>query len=169
MDPQTPTLAPEPKPFPWTARKLDAARLVAEDSLSDERIAAKVGIDRRQLTRWKSVPQFIAKVEGIIATLGERSLRFAVARRRFSGKHEVFTFHWRDDPRKSEEWYEQQKAKKNPVTVAQELDLDYTASIEGICIPAAWVRAAVGLPLPAGPSSSFSMERICLNIRQAVL
>jgi hypothetical protein len=74
-------LTPEPKPFPWTARKLEAARLVAEDFLSDERIAAKVGIDRRQLTRWKSVPQFMAKVEGIVAALGERSLRFAVARR----------------------------------------------------------------------------------------
>jgi hypothetical protein len=81
MDHQTPTLTPEPRPFPWTARKLDAARLVAEDFLSDERIAAQVGIDRRQLTRWKSVPQFMAKVEAIVAALGERSLRFAVARR----------------------------------------------------------------------------------------
>jgi hypothetical protein len=44
---------------------------------------------------------------------------------------------------------ELQKAKKDPVMIAQELDLDYTASIEGICIPAAWVRAAVGLQLPA--------------------
>jgi len=32
--------------------------------------------------------------------------------------------------------------------IAQELELDYTASIEGITIPAAWVRAAVGLDLP---------------------
>jgi hypothetical protein len=73
------------------------------------------------------------------------------ARRRFSGKYEVFSFHWRSDPRKSEAWYESQKAKKDPVTIAQELDLDYTASIEGICIPAAWVRAAVGLQLSPGP------------------
>jgi hypothetical protein len=81
MDTQTPTPTLEPRPFPWTARKLDAARLVAEDSLSDQRIAAQVGIERRQLTRWKSVPQFMAKVEAIVAALGERSLRFAVARR----------------------------------------------------------------------------------------
>lgn len=43
-------------------------------------------------------------------------------------------------------WYEKQKARlSNPVIVAQELDIDYTASIEGITIPAAWVRAAVNL------------------------
>jgi hypothetical protein len=81
MDPKTSKPTPEPKSFRWTGRKLDAVRLVAEDSLSDERIAAQVGIDRRQLTRWKSVPQFMAKVEGIVAALGERSLCFAVARR----------------------------------------------------------------------------------------
>ncbi len=80
------------------------------------------------------------------------------ARRRFSGKHPVFTFHWRDDPRKSEEWYQEQKAKKDPVTIAQELDLDYTASVEGICIPAAWVRAAVGLALPAGQQTVAGLD-----------
>lgn len=43
-------------------------------------------------------------------------------------------------------WY-QAKCKDigDPVIVAQELDIDYTASIEGITIPAAWVRAAVNL------------------------
>jgi phage terminase large subunit len=70
------------------------------------------------------------------------------ARKRFSGRVPVFTFHWRDDPRKGERWYADFKAKHDPVTVAQEADIDYTASVEGICIPAAWVRAAVELPLP---------------------
>lgn len=74
------------------------------------------------------------------------------AARRFSGKVPVFTFHWRDDPRKDDAWYARQKAEKDPVTVAQEIDIDYTASVEGICIPAAWVRAAVGLGLAeSGP------------------
>ena len=40
------------------------------------------------------------------------------------------------------------KASLDPVTWAQEYEIDYAASIEGICIPAAWVRAAVNL-LPA--------------------
>lgn len=102
----------------------------------------------------------------------------AFARKRFSGRVPVFTFHWKEDPRKNVyevrdalgqvletgcgyaptppeggcvwyPWYEAEKARLNdPVTVAQEIDIDYTASIEGICIPAKWVRAAVGLLLP---------------------
>ena len=71
------------------------------------------------------------------------------ARRRFGGRVAVFTLHWKDDPRKGQDWYEKTKASKDPVTVAQEIDIDYTASVEGITIPAAWVRAAVNLSLPA--------------------
>lgn len=72
------------------------------------------------------------------------------ATKRFSGKVSVFTLHWKDDPRKGEEWYAEKKRTKDPVTVAQEIDIDYSASVEGICIPAVWVRAAVELKLPMG-------------------
>jgi len=65
------------------------------------------------------------------------------AEKRHSGRVEVFTFRWESDPRKDAEWYEQQKAKLPPVVVAQEIDLDYSASVEGILIPAEWVRACV--------------------------
>jgi len=66
------------------------------------------------------------------------------ARKRFGGKVSVFTFHWRDDPRKDDDWY-QKKCHDidNPVVIAQEIDLDYAASMEGVIIPSAWVRAAV--------------------------
>lgn len=74
------------------------------------------------------------------------------ATKRHGGKVKIFTFHWKHDPRKDEAWYQRQKETLDPVTLAQEVDIDYTASIEGICIPAKWVRAAVGLELPAsGP------------------
>lgn len=84
---------------------------------------------------------------------------------RFSGKFPVFTMHWRDNPDKNftatrtnakgeeEEyypWYEKQEAELDPVTLAQEVDIDYTASAEGIVIPAKWVQAAIGLKLKAG-------------------
>ena len=49
--------------------------------------------------------------------------------KRFGGKIEVFTFHWKDDPRKDEEWYLKQKRNLDPVIVAQEIDIDYDASI----------------------------------------
>jgi hypothetical protein len=65
------------------------------------------------------------------------------ANRRFSGKTKVFTFHWRDDPRKDEAWYEAQRNKLDPVTLAQEVDIDYAASVEGVVIPSAWVQAAI--------------------------
>jgi phage terminase large subunit len=66
------------------------------------------------------------------------------AQKRFSGKIAVFTFHWRDDPRKDQNWYNEKKNDiGDPVVIAQEIDLDYSASMEGIVIPAIWVRAAV--------------------------
>ncbi len=58
--------------------------------------------------------------------------------------NQVFTFHWRDDPRKGEEWYRKQCEKIiDPVIIAQELDIDYMASIEGVIIPQEWVQASI--------------------------
>lgn len=66
---------------------------------------------------------------------------FALARH--GGKVPVFTLHWRDDPRKDNAWYAKQVDRLDPLIVAQEIDLSYTASIEGVVIPAAWVSAAI--------------------------
>lgn len=49
-------------------------------------------------------------------------------RRRHSGRVAVFTFHWRDDPRKGPEWYKKQQELLDPVVLAQEVDIDYNAS-----------------------------------------
>ncbi|MFL1558589.1 hypothetical protein [Pseudomonas sp. O11] len=65
------------------------------------------------------------------------------AQRRHSGKIKVFTFHWRDDPRKDDAWYAKQVDELDPVTVAQEIDINYSASVEGVLIPSAWVQAAI--------------------------
>lgn len=59
------------------------------------------------------------------------------------GKVKKFTFHWRDDPRKDDAWYAKQLEDLDPVTVAQEIDIDYNASTEGIVIPSAWVQASI--------------------------
>lgn len=56
-------------------------------------------------------------------------------RKRHSGKIPVFTFHWRDDPRKDEAWYQRQKNNLDPVILAQEIDIDYTASATDNYIP----------------------------------
>lgn len=67
----------------------------------------------------------------------------AFAAKRWSGRVPVFTFRWTDDPRKDARWYQRQCELLDPVTRAQEIDLSYDASVEGILIPAEWVHAAV--------------------------
>lgn len=66
------------------------------------------------------------------------------AQRRHSGTVPVFTFHWRDDPRKTQAWYDKQCRELDPVVVAAELDINYSASVEGVVIPSAWVQASIG-------------------------
>lgn len=74
------------------------------------------------------------------------------AKKRHGGKHKVFTLHWRDHPFKDDAWYEKQKDNLSPITLAQEIDIDYNASVEGVLIPMQWVRSAVDLELPrSGP------------------
>jgi phage terminase large subunit len=65
------------------------------------------------------------------------------AQKRHGGKIDVFTFHWRDDPTKDEVWYQKQVDELDPVTVAQEINIDYSASVEGVMIPSDWVQAAI--------------------------
>lgn len=65
--------------------------------------------------------------------------------------HRIFTFHWRQDPRKDDAWYAAETEKiNNPVIVAQEIDIDYAASMEGGVIPPAWIEAAVDAHVKLG-------------------
>lgn len=72
------------------------------------------------------------------------------AEKRHSGKIDVFIFDWRDDPRKDQAWYDKQKAELDPVTLAQEIDRDYSASVEGVVIPQEWVKAAIDAHIKLG-------------------
>lgn len=72
------------------------------------------------------------------------------AQRRHGGAIDVFTFHWRDDPRKGDEWYAKQVDELDPVVVASEIDINYSASVEGVLIPSAWVQASVDAHLKLG-------------------
>lgn len=67
---------------------------------------------------------------------------FSVKRRSWA-PDDVFVFHWRDDPRKDEAWYENLKLTKDPQVIAQEYDIDENASVAGVVIPAEWVQAAI--------------------------
>lgn len=72
------------------------------------------------------------------------------AQKRHSGKIDVFTFHWRDDPRKNDAWYAKQVDELDAVTVAQEIDINYSASAVGILIPSAWVQASINAHITLG-------------------
>jgi phage terminase large subunit len=74
---------------------------------------------------------------------------FSVKRRSWPAD-DVFVFHWRDDPRKTEAWYEALKLTKDPQVIAQEYDIDENASVAGVVIPAAWVQAAIDAHVKLG-------------------
>jgi len=63
------------------------------------------------------------------------------------GKTNVFIMGWRDHPAKTQEWYDARRAKAEADGLlhvfAQEVDRNYSASVEGLIIPADWVRAAI--------------------------
>jgi len=85
------------------------------------------------------------------------------AAKRFGGKIPVFSFHWRDDPRKGPEWYEKQCRILDPVTLAAEVDINYSASVEGVVIPSPWVQAAIGAHLKLGIERS-GYRRAALDV-----
>lgn len=70
------------------------------------------------------------------------------------GKTRVFIFDWRDNPMKSQAWYDEKRAKWEDDGMlhifAQEVDRDYSASIAGVVIPAKWVRAAIDAHIALG-------------------
>lgn len=102
---------------------------------------------------------------------------FARKRHSILKPHQIFRLHWRDDPRKTEEWAAAKQASfSDPTTWASEYDIDYSASVEGICIPAIWVESAkrlasleprlspsargvTGLDVGAGKSKSVAATR----------
>jgi hypothetical protein len=51
--------------FRWNRHREEAARLVAEDLLSNELIAARFGVSRQSLDKWKRHPEFQARVSAI--------------------------------------------------------------------------------------------------------
>ena len=84
-----------------------------------------------------------------------RGMNNPFARKRFGGAISVFSCHWREDPRKDQAWYDKTcKDIDNPVVIAQEVNLDYSASVEGIVIPSAWVQSAIDAHIKLGITPS---------------
>lgn len=63
------------------------------------------------------------------------------------GTTRIFIFDWRDNPLKTQEWYDNRRKKAEAEGLlhifAQEVDRDYSSSIERVIIEAQWVKAAI--------------------------
>ena len=85
-------------------------------------------------------------------------------RKRHGGKIPVFIFAWQEDPRKDQAWYDAQVAKADsPVTVAQEIDRDYEASVSDSWIPGELVNAAQA----RGPADVQAIGKLMVGVDPA--
>lgn len=71
-----------------------------------------------------------------------------------AGKTRVFIFDWRHHPGKTQDWYERRRSKAADEGLlhlfAQEVDRDYSASVDGVIIPVAWIKAAIDAHIKLG-------------------
>lgn len=111
-----------------------------------------IGRGNRTSIYFKDESAFYERAESIDAALSQTSnCKIDVStpngngnpfyRKRHSGKVKIFTFHWRDDPRKGPEWYAKQQNDLDPVVLAQEVDIDYNASTSDSYLPGALIEA----------------------------
>lgn len=112
-----------------------------------------IGRGNRTSIYFKDESAFYERAESIDAALSQTSnCKIDVStpngngnpfyRKRHGGKVKIFTFHWRDDPRKGLEWYAKQQNDLDPVVLAQEVDIDYNASTSDSWISGVLMEAA---------------------------
>ncbi|QIG96586.1 hypothetical protein [Bradyrhizobium sp. 6(2017)] len=77
----------------------------------------------------------------------EAGIEWFPGRPAVKGKTNVFVMDWRDHPEKTQTWHDEREAKAIEDGLLhifrQEVDRDYAASVEGVVIPAEWVRTAI--------------------------
>ncbi len=72
----------------------------------------------------------------------------------FNNTRRKFVFAWQTDPRKDDAWYAKQREEQSEVTIAQEIDRDPNASIEGVFIPSKYVEASIDAHKKLGITAS---------------
>lgn len=129
-----------------------------------------IGRGGRKSLYWKDESAHYERPEKIEAALGDNTnvqvdissvngLGNVFHRRREAGvdwspgaKYEpgmvrVFVFDWRDHPEKTQEWYDQRKAKAEREGMqhvfAQEVDRNYSAAVQNTIIPYVWLQACI--------------------------
>lgn len=85
------------------------------------------------------------------------------ARKKHEGHIPYFIYDWTDDPRKDAVWYAKKMEELGPTVMAQEVDRNYNASIEGTVIPSVWILAALDAHIKLGIVPS-GMRRGALDV-----
>lgn len=87
----------------------------------------------------------------------------------------MFRFTWRDDPRRDDNWYAEEKKKLDPVAFAREVDCDDAAAQENSVIPSKYITSAINLKLDKSGKKIAGFDVAdegnddnCLAIRQGV-
>ena len=84
----------------------------------------------------------------------ELGVEWETGQKAIAGKTNVFVMDWRDHPNKTQAWYDMRKAKFDdeglPHIFAQEVDRNYSASVEGVIVKAEWVDAAIDAHVKLG-------------------
>lgn len=85
----------------------------------------------------------IANTETRIDMSSVNGMANSFAERAHNPNIERFDFALEDDPRRDEEYWRVKRAKTDPVVFAAEYERNFSASIEGVVIPALWVTSAL--------------------------
>ena len=83
--------------FRWTAKREEGALLVAQDELSNEEIAKRMGVSRQALDKWKRQPEFGERVAALVAAMAEAVKGRGIAERqnRVAALNERWNRLWR--------------------------------------------------------------------------
>jgi hypothetical protein len=63
----------------WTRKRIEAAGLLAEDELSDEKVAATIGVSRSTIALWKLNPFFTKRVQGLVVAWERKVMSSGIA------------------------------------------------------------------------------------------
>lgn len=144
------------KPEGWNAKKhapFMAIRNPENGAVMVGEAGDNIGRGNRTSLYFKDESAFYERASSIDAALSQTSNckidvstpngeGNAFARKRKGGKIPVFTFRWQDDPRKDQAWYDKQRATLDPVVLAQEVDISYSASVANAYVPNDFVAAS---------------------------
>lgn len=67
--------------FQWANDSTDAAQLLADGNLTDVLIAEKIGVARSTLSRWKTHPEFQARIDEILEAYRVETRRLGLSNR----------------------------------------------------------------------------------------